>query len=96
MERQQVTELHLIAVMDRLTDALDKAIVRKGRGAFVSVGEIRGYLDEEVGESHDAMHANDNEAYKEELMDIVISAFWGLASMETWDERAPKEHPQSH
>lgn len=80
--RPAVNQEHLVVVVDRVIKALQKAMQEKGNGAFVSIGEIRGYLDEEVGEFHEAQHLNKGE--DDELVDVAVTAIFGLASMETW------------
>lgn len=71
-------------VLREVSRDLQRAIVEKGDGSFISMQEIRGAIDEEVEEMHDAVHANDTAALREELTDIVIGGIWGLASMEMW------------
>jgi hypothetical protein len=80
MQRSEVTDLTIHTLFGRFRKELDAQIEKKGRAAWVSSHETRGAVAEEVDEFNAAVHANDRDRMKAELMDIMISAFWGLAS----------------
>lgn len=52
----------------------------KGPGTFKSRHEILGVLQEEFHELVEAVQSNDRVDFEEELLDIMIGAYWGLAS----------------
>ena len=80
--RKPIPEIVIQKVMQSVHRSLQKAIAEKGDEAFASALEMRGAIDEEVEELHDAVHANDKAAMRSEAMDVVIAGIWGLASME--------------
>lgn len=82
--RQQVDETVVGRVLVELTRELREDITKKGTGAFATMAETRGTIDEEVEEMHEAVHANDTAALREKLTDIAVAAIWGLASLEVW------------
>lgn len=64
--------------------AMDKVMYRlkqKGPGLFIDRHQIYGVIAEEVNELLDAIHNNDLENMEEELIDVVVAALWGLASL---------------
>lgn len=54
---------------------------KKGNLSFNSPHEILGSAYEEFMEFSHAVHANDDENAREELLDIMVVAFWGLCSL---------------
>lgn len=87
MTRPEISDAAIASVLERFRADLVKQVAKKGRTGWVSSHEARGGVDEEVDEFHAAVHANDREATKRELMDIMVAALWGLASEEAggWD-----------
>jgi len=81
VDREQIKESILEKTRGDLQRSLEKAIERKGGGSFSSVHEIYGALAEEVHEVLEAIHDKDPQAVREELIDIAIVAFWGIASI---------------
>lgn len=71
-------------VLEGVHRDLQQAIRVKGDGSFISMEEIRGAIDEEVDEMHEAIHDGDVAALRAELTDVVIGGLWGLASLEAW------------
>ena len=66
--------------------AVDKKIKarldQKGSGLFVDKHQIYGIVAEELKELMDALHGNDIEGMKRELVDIAVAAIFGIASIE--------------
>jgi len=60
---------------------LDRRIAEKGPGAFVSIHEIQGILQEEFDEVKAAVHQNNADQVYKELMDIMVACMWGAASI---------------
>lgn len=66
-------------VLQEVKAALERRVQEKGDGAFVSIHELRGVLDEEWDELRDAMHSKDLGRIEAELMDWIVGAVFGLA-----------------
>lgn len=62
---------------------LENKIKEKGNLSFASIHEISGVLDEEFDELKESIHLNDYNQVEIELKDVIISAFWGLVSLQT-------------
>lgn len=80
MPRVQVTTEHLEIAETGIAAALRSRIHEKGTHSFGSSHEVLGLLVEERGELEAAIVANDRDAIKSELRDIIVAATWGLAS----------------
>ena len=87
MLRPVISDDTVDKVLGRFRQELATEIKRKGRGGWVSSLETRGAVDEEVDEFKEAVRAHDREHMKDELIDVMVAAFWGLASEEAggWD-----------
>jgi hypothetical protein len=59
--------------------------VEKGMNSFNSLAEIQGKLLEEFHESVVEMHNRDRKAYELELLDVAITALFGIMSMRAND-----------
>lgn len=66
-------------VLAEVKAALERRVQQKGDGAFVSIHELRGALDEEHDELAEAMHSKDLALIEAELMDKVVAGIFGLA-----------------
>ncbi len=80
MDRPEISDAAISTIMARFRKVLNDQIAKKGRQGWVSSHETRGAVDEEFDEFKAAVHTNDRDQAKRELMHIMISAFWGLAS----------------
>ncbi len=60
---------------------LDWRIAQKGNGAFASLHELRGVLDEEYDELMEALHLKDLAQIEHELKDLAVAALFGLACL---------------
>jgi len=80
-KRDPITQLNIVGVKDDFERALQKAINKKGGGAFASCHEIYGALAEEMKELLDEIHHGDVSSASEELLDIAVIALWGAASI---------------
>ena len=72
-----------------MTEIYDKLIFRinqKGGGIYSGPHETYGIIAEEFNkELLDALHANDREQFRKELIDIGVAVIFGMASMDTGD-----------
>lgn len=82
-QRVDVTDDDLMLALKRMSEGLQKRIKEKGRGCFIGLHETDGVLDEEVREWKGEVHANDRMAALEELVDIGVTALFGVASIST-------------
>lgn len=80
--RPRLDFTRLQEISDRILDKLFERLKQKGPGISVSIHEIRGILDEEVEELHDAIREN-NHKIREELIDIAVACLLGIASIES-------------
>jgi hypothetical protein len=74
-----------ISVTD-ISEALDLAMIKASKkmvnkGALSSTHEAYGKICEEVYEAMKEMHKNNTEAFKDELVDIMVACAWGIASL---------------
>ena len=80
--RTQIRSIVEPKVLKKFQEALEEEKMKKGLGGFASSHEISGVIDEEHDEMKQAVHENNVHKLGEELMDIMIAAFWGLCSIE--------------
>lgn len=73
--------------MAKLTSRLKKKSEKRGDDAYASRHETYGLLAEEVHELLDALHKNEGDNFKEELLDIATVCILGVASHETVYEK---------
>ena len=84
IERPEPTDEKILETLQRVKEALYTKIAEKGRGAFVTMHEITGVIDEEFNIEFKAeVHKRNGLTAKEELLDIVVAALWGYISMDT-------------
>ncbi|KKK76773.1 hypothetical protein LCGC14_2860240 [marine sediment metagenome] len=63
-------------------EKIDMRLLQKHRGSYIGNHETYGILAEEFHkELLDALHADDNETFFCELIDIAVGAILGMASM---------------
>jgi NTP pyrophosphatase (non-canonical NTP hydrolase) len=82
MERTQITEEQIDLAMQLLKEKLKFRLRQKGYGTFASTHEIAGVVDEEYRELKEAVHYNDLNNFKEELLDVAVGAVFGVACVE--------------
>lgn len=63
-------------------DQLEIRLEEKGCHTFTSSHEVSGLMDEEFDEMKEAVHRNDNEHLRKELVDIAVAAIWGIVSID--------------
>ena len=80
MTRDNISPAAVDTAMGSLRIKLNKTLEKKGWGAFTSPHEVLGSLTEEMKELTDAVHENDIPNFREELLDIAISAIFAYAS----------------
>lgn len=61
-------------------EKLEYRLREKGMGTFGSRHEVLGVLTEEFKELTDVVQSNRPESFEDELIDIMVGAYWGLAS----------------
>ena len=80
MPRPEISDTTVDALMARFRRELEAEIEKKGRAGWVSSHETLGAVIEEIDELKAAIHDNDLHQAVSELVDVMIAAFWGLAS----------------
>lgn len=76
-----ITEKEVDQVLNSIREWWMYRLNQKGNGIFISSHEIAGVIDEEVIEMHDSLR--DNQCLEPELMDIIVAAAHGVASIKT-------------
>ena len=79
--REPVTPESEVAAFEAFKRAINEDKQSKGIGTFASRHEILGVLTEEFHELMQAVENNHMGEFEEELLDIVVAAFWGVASL---------------
>lgn len=69
--------------MMHIIDCLNVDIENKGDGAFVSDHEAYGVIAEENDELLEALRSNEYGKFESELIDVIVSCLWALASRQT-------------
>lgn len=82
--RKQVTDAALEEAVDAVALKLHASRAKHGTGVYVSTHEVFGVLAEEVAEVFGAMKDNNIAEVKAELVDVVVAALWGIASINSW------------
>lgn len=82
MAREALTEIDVQNLIRTADSEYRKELNKKGPGVFVSTHEIRGAVDEEIDEMHDAVQDNDHVKLRSELVDIMVAAMHGIASID--------------
>ncbi len=85
MTRDPISPTILRDVLDQVWPAWVKRLEKHGPGEFASLREIHGVLDQENDEVKAAIHAKDPVQIRAELMDVVIAALHGIASIDHWN-----------
>ena len=78
--RMKVRQATIDAAMQEFRAMLTKQIEAKGDVAWASSHETLGVVTEEYTELVSAIRENHLPAVKNELLDIMVAAFWGIAS----------------
>jgi hypothetical protein len=65
-----------------IRDQLEMRLEEKGCHTFTSSHEISGVITEEYKEVQDAVHLNDQQYLRKELIDIAVGAIWGIVSID--------------
>lgn len=79
--RREIDLVMLERVMSHLNMELLRRFDQHGTGAMASPHEIRGVLDEEVEELHEAIRENDGVGTYNELFDVAVAALVGCMSL---------------
>lgn len=66
-----------------IRDKLEMRLEEKGYHTYASIHEISGLMNEEYNEMKEAVHDNDQQHLKKELVDIAVTAIWGIVSIES-------------
>lgn len=70
-----------------VTKWLEARLEAKGPGAFASLHEILGWVEEERLELQAAVHAGRFQDCRHELTDIAVACIWGIASIDAGCDR---------
>ena len=70
------------SVMKDIRDELEMRLEEKFYHTYASIHEISGIMDEEVDEMKEAIHDNDQQNLRKELVDIAVVAIWGMVSID--------------
>lgn len=65
-----------------IRDALEIRLEEKGCHTYSSSHEISGLIEEEFDEMKEAIHLNDNQQLRKELIDIAVGAIWSIVSID--------------
>lgn len=79
MIRPKVEKVEIRCAEGEIEDWLSFRIKQKGRGAFISLHEIRGMMDEEFEELKDALHEKNTDKIVHELKDVIAGGIFALA-----------------
>ena len=71
--------------IDTVINSLFIRFQEKGFGSAVSLHEIRGIVDEEIEEMHEAIRDNDREKTRKELIDIAVGCILGITSIDNFN-----------
>jgi NTP pyrophosphatase (non-canonical NTP hydrolase) len=82
MEEIKVPKKLVAENCKELLEEIYKEMKNKGPAAFVSTHEILGTIAEEYDELIHAVRANNNQAVREELLDLAVLAIFGISSMD--------------
>jgi len=77
--RPNMTAKEINEAIELVRPEMQKRLKDKGWGAFASIHEVLGVVNEEHDELIDAVRDNDLEAVEAELMDIAIPAIFAIA-----------------
>lgn len=74
------------AALVDVRSALERRLLKHGRGTYASRHEILGVLIEEVDELRDAVRTSDvdQSGFRAELVDIAVGAVFAIASLDAW------------
>jgi hypothetical protein len=81
LTRKEITKEDIEKTFIALKDRFNKKIEKKGNLGFVSAWEVYGKLSEEIKETLDELHNKDEDKFKIELMDVVITSILGILSL---------------
>jgi len=79
--RQHISPEATEAAGKAFFEKLEFRLREKGMGTSASRHEILGVLTEEFKELTDAVQSNVIEDFEAELLDLMVGAYWGLASI---------------
>lgn len=80
--RHTIPETFIKESIDRIVKRIEEKTAKHGGHGYESTHEIYGILAEEFNkELLKEVHDNNIEGFENELIDVAVSAIWGLASM---------------
>ncbi|HHX95091.1 MAG TPA: hypothetical protein GX691_04620 [Clostridia bacterium] len=80
--RQQITEEQVKAAVEKVIEKLYYRLEQKGFGTFSSRHEILGVMTEEYNELVEAVHTNNHQEMREELLDLAVGAIFSVACLD--------------
>jgi len=90
-QRPELTMEEVRQAVEVFEDALMMRLGEHGYGAFSSIHEVLGVVDEEHGEMKDAVRDNDLDQVAQELLDIAVPAVFGYACIKAKKIHQPKK-----
>jgi hypothetical protein len=84
-KRPSITTEQFLQVIEKVKKQVLHYAEVKGPQAVVSSHEISGLIKEETDEFFVEVQENNIDGIEEELLDVAVTAVWGLASMEVTD-----------
>lgn len=89
IQRKQISRTEIDTVFEAARQHCNRCLVKHGTGSFVGKHEILGNLVEEMHELTLAVHSNEVRgragSVREELLDVAITALFGIASIDFGD-----------
>ena len=82
MNREEIWSEYVDGALGQIKDHTNLKIAEKGPHTFASIHEISGILTEEYDEMKEAIHSNDYQRIKEELLDIATVCHFGIACID--------------
>ena len=82
MARIEVSDCAIRNAYELFNDKLKYRLNQKGRLGYIGNHEALGIITEEYWELIEAIKSNDNAAVKAELIDLIVAAWFALASSE--------------
>jgi hypothetical protein len=65
-----------------IRDKLEMRLEEKGYCTYASIHEISGIIGEKIDEMKEAVHGNDQQQLRKELISIAVCSIWGIVSID--------------
>lgn len=80
-QRPIISDENIQKSITEVLNSFNKKLEKSGKGALISPVEILGKLTEEYLEVEDEVHDERLNDLKNELIDVVVTGLWGIASI---------------